>query len=694
MSARPAGLGISMSSKSNNSPTDITTTKAGKYQPPKTKPGAALYASVPGFVIKAVRPNSSEKIFINVYQTAELPDDGMVLKAFEPSEHRGSPCTVCPVLLSTAYLARTADIKFLEQVVLQILLQINLAFPSQCVDTVTVKLPKVKKGFVGGGPGSGAGGQEEQSTFSKKLKVHTIVLSGQRLQMDNEDEEVKRDDAPAPVPLPVVAAAATPAPAPSPIPVPAGPSSAKATAAAASAKTSPSAPAPVPVPAPSPVSTSPSPAAAVPAAGRRPSTSSSPPPPLAVPLSPAAPPVPSSSSSDPITPTTTPTPPLTPPPKMVGWLQKRGHLVKNWKTRHFVLNQGSVVYYTDASPVAPFGEHAKGLLCLAGYKDLKDTATGIRRTSIFRRASAEGGDLQIHLVLDPSAIAALLPEHSDTKKMLTSTLSSAQTALGMRTSEGVGEFLIECGTLTEKIAWTAAIEAHTAYVEAVLRMHLNNNRDKGMGDVSRRIDPLNFTSDSDGSQAQWALTMPPEETHGPLPVIPVPAVTPIPVPSSSSPKAYTTLGQQQTSRASLSGRSMTSTATRSKSMVGRNNKFLHLVRGEEIVHMSGMVNKSNAFGMGILCDLVLLVNKNLDLDGAETNKDAAAMRLLIVDANSYKQEAEIVWRRAGPQPSILNCKSADKYFSVKDTSGKVFRFTPQDKVTAHEWATAIDALMV
>jgi len=32
-----------------------------------------------------------------------------------------------------------------------------------------------------------------------------------------------------------------------------------------------------------------------------------------------------------------------------GWMMKEGHIVKNWKKRHFVLEEGVLIYYEDES---------------------------------------------------------------------------------------------------------------------------------------------------------------------------------------------------------------------------------------------------------------------------------------------------------------------------------------------------------
>jgi hypothetical protein len=49
------------------------------------------------------------------------------------------------------------------------------------------------------------------------------------------------------------------------------------------------------------------------------------------------------------------------PPLKKGWMRKQGRsgLVKNWKTRFFVLGEGKIAYYLNESNDAPYGEGLK-----------------------------------------------------------------------------------------------------------------------------------------------------------------------------------------------------------------------------------------------------------------------------------------------------------------------------------------------
>lgn len=323
------------------------------------------YDSVPSFVIKALRQHSTEKIFINVYQTNEISEDGLILLPIVATENKGVQCSVYPALLSAVYLTKSQqDLKFLEQLVLHLLLEVNRSNPACMLETASVKLPRIKRGFVG----------EDQQYFSRDLPVKKILFSGKgTLQVDREvdDDAVKsaeRETTSAPPPAVVVheqkpqeASAAN-----SVVAIPPAIEGESSVLGAVNTTTD------------------------------------------ATPASPF---------QDVILPT--------PPPKMVGWLQKRGHVIKNWKTRYFVLNQGFVAYYTDASDKPPFGEGAKGILCLAGYRDratgaapgtADNESNGKRRTSMFSlgRGNTEG-ELRIHLEADASEMQSLLPDHSQVR---------------------------------------------------------------------------------------------------------------------------------------------------------------------------------------------------------------------------------------------------------------------------------------
>jgi PH domain len=58
-----------------------------------------------------------------------------------------------------------------------------------------------------------------------------------------------------------------------------------------------------------------------------------------------------------------------PPPEQLlvrGWLKKRGHMLRTWKKRYFVLSASRIRYYARDQPVAPYGIGLKGDVSLRG----------------------------------------------------------------------------------------------------------------------------------------------------------------------------------------------------------------------------------------------------------------------------------------------------------------------------------------
>jgi hypothetical protein len=63
----------------------------------------------------------------------------------------------------------------------------------------------------------------------------------------------------------------------------------------------------------------------------------------------------------------TPTEVIVPPIKK-GFLVKQGHVVKNWKNRFFVLQEGLLCYYESELVNPPYGVHKKGEISLLGAR--------------------------------------------------------------------------------------------------------------------------------------------------------------------------------------------------------------------------------------------------------------------------------------------------------------------------------------
>ena len=52
---------------------------------------------------------------------------------------------------------------------------------------------------------------------------------------------------------------------------------------------------------------------------------------------------------------------------MMGWLSKEGHVVKSWKSRYFVMENGILIYYVNPQLDPPYGVTEKGKLYLHEY---------------------------------------------------------------------------------------------------------------------------------------------------------------------------------------------------------------------------------------------------------------------------------------------------------------------------------------
>lgn len=98
---------------------------------------------------------------------------------------------------------------------------------------------------------------------------------------------------------------------------------------------------------------------------------------------------------------------LIPPPTMVGYIRKRGHVLPNWSRRYAVLNNGYLTYYKVSSERSPYGEVMRGMVCLAGYRE-DQSAMQYNMDRINELASREGEvakgnralvDLQMRLCL-------------------------------------------------------------------------------------------------------------------------------------------------------------------------------------------------------------------------------------------------------------------------------------------------------
>jgi hypothetical protein len=179
--------------------------------------------------------------------------------------------------------------------------------------------------------------------------------------------------------------------------------------------------------------------------------------------------------------------PLTAPPKMVGWMRKRGHIVQSWKTRYFVLDNGFLTYYVDKLDVPPYGKTMKGQICLAGFREnsillengqvdpdkaaayQSDRASFLTENRALQQKRRSSGlftsepILRIHL----KYVSGLLKDDAAEDIRLTVIKNKEKEGSASNTEEVAYEFMMEASSLEEKYAWLAAIEAHTNYIESL-----------------------------------------------------------------------------------------------------------------------------------------------------------------------------------------------------------------------------------
>jgi hypothetical protein len=86
-----------------------------------------------------------------------------------------------------------------------------------------------------------------------------------------------------------------------------------------------------------------------------------------------------------------------PPAAKKGTMSKQGHVVKNWKSRFFVLDNGVLTYFESSSPNPPFGVNEKGRIELKGCEIVLDDKSIFTLRKISQSTKSDGHD---ELVLD------------------------------------------------------------------------------------------------------------------------------------------------------------------------------------------------------------------------------------------------------------------------------------------------------
>jgi hypothetical protein len=339
--------------------------------------------------------------------------------------------------------------------------------------------------------------------------------------------------------------------------------------------------------------------------------------------------------------------PLSAPPKMLGWLRKRGHIVQSWKTRYMVLDNGFLSYYVDKSDTPPYGKNMKGQICLAGFREVallqengkldenkvkafqSDRASFIHENDTKvqqgsggkRRASSMFTSepmLRIHLKYVPGLLDEQIVED------IRLTVSKNNKEKGDK-QEVSYEFMMEASSLEEKYAWLAAIEAHTNYIESVaqsgnyLQMFPpvddeNNNNTSTTNSIAKNPSSAslaNSPSNTDLSAAPNNNNISNNEIRN------SPTVTESP---NDKARMISTAnnGPRRVSVANVSS--------------AANQKWkIFLKRDEELI-CNGLTGKPNPFGVQLIRELILVASRN------ENTK-----RLVYIDANSFELKGDIIW---------------------------------------------------
>ena len=80
-----------------------------------------------------------------------------------------------------------------------------------------------------------------------------------------------------------------------------------------------------------------------------------------------------------------------------AWVRKRGHMVRTWKTRYFVLQHAQLRYYEAEDPLPPYGKGLKGEMKLNGavviatdpFKPVQTDRRNIFGGHLIHKANAE-----------------------------------------------------------------------------------------------------------------------------------------------------------------------------------------------------------------------------------------------------------------------------------------------------------------
>lgn len=340
------------------------------------------------------------------------------------------------------------------------------------------------------------------------------------------------------------------------------------------------------------------------------------------------------------------------PPKMVGWLRKQGHIVRNWKERYFVLNNGYMTYYVDKSDKPPFGKDSKGQICLAGFRIVagedgsSQSSMTIANNETTSKVTNSNNRILLKFdstILDPEMVTYL-------RKAGTSSTSS-------NTDDHASEMLLEAKDNGERERWIAAIESHTLYIETASLSSFNKSKQVASGpsmmeeedDVEIQFQSAtDFTSEANNTiidNSQDVTAMRGEQ-------------------DSIRRASFSTVLTANT-MASVSGQQARKQIRSSMSNINSQKWTVYVERYEEIV-CSGVISKPNPLGVIYLVRELILVQTNPHKLSEEARKKPYTYkRLLYVDTNSYDLRGEICWQTDSKKnPTVKKVSLHTFFFSL------------------------------
>ena len=150
----------------------------------------------------------------------------------------------------------------------------------------------------------------------------------------------------------------------------------------------------------------------------------------------------------------------------MGYLSKKGHIVRSWRKRFFILestpSRSTLQYYMRQAEDPPYGDGLKGKLDIANYNVFPGGGGGY--TSVDGYVDDGGGEDSEDDVDDDddgdedrrSGVTGQDMLNDDPQLLITLQESIKKHALYKK-------YRLRCDTMEEKEAWVSALEAHKAY---------------------------------------------------------------------------------------------------------------------------------------------------------------------------------------------------------------------------------------